>query len=543
MMWPPNYTQEFMRRQGLLRRLQEHPEHIQGAKEYYRTRPAEFINDWCITYDPRNVFTDLPTTMPFCTFPRQDDMVEYIYSCLNDQANGLIEKSRDMGASWIACAISVHLWLFVDGAAIGWGSRKQDLVDSLSDPKAIFPKMRDLINSLPSFFKPKGFDRKIHMPFMRLINPENGSSIVGESGDSIGRGGRTLIYFKDESAHYEHPELIEAALGDNTNVQIDISSVNGIGNVFYRRRMAGEEWEPGRDIKRGTTRVFIMDWRDHPNKTQEWYEDRRSASEAEGLSHVFAQEVDRDYAASVENTIIKGKWLRSCIDAHIKLGFGDDGRKFAALDVADSGDDKNAWSYRKGVVFKHVEAWGDVDTTETAQRGVDLCAKFGVDDLQYDAVGVGAGVKGETNRLRKEKKIKPSLVITPWFGSGEVLFPDKHIDPVDKTSPTNKDFFENLKAQAYHNLSTACYKTYRAVEFGDEYPFDELISFDSSMENLFELEKELCQPTRVTSKRGKMMIDKKPEGTRSPNLADTVVMSYTPAKRKTPMNINPAALR
>ena len=28
---------------------------------------------------------------------------------------------------------------------------------------------------------------------------------------SIGRGGRKLIYFKDESAHYEHPEMIEAA--------------------------------------------------------------------------------------------------------------------------------------------------------------------------------------------------------------------------------------------------------------------------------------------------------------------------------------------
>jgi hypothetical protein len=55
--------------------------------------------------------------------------------------------------------------------------------------------------------------------------------LICEAGDNIGRGGRTLVYFKDESAHYEHPDLIEAALGDNTNVQIDISSVNGLGKL------------------------------------------------------------------------------------------------------------------------------------------------------------------------------------------------------------------------------------------------------------------------------------------------------------------------
>ena len=66
------------------------------------------------------------------------------------------------------------------------------------------------------------------------------------------------------SAHYEHPELIEAALSENTEVQVDISSVNGSGNVFYRRRMAGEIWTPGKKIESGVTRVFIFDWRDLP---------------------------------------------------------------------------------------------------------------------------------------------------------------------------------------------------------------------------------------------------------------------------------------
>jgi hypothetical protein len=69
-----------------------------------------------------------------------------------------------------------------------------------------------------------------HKLYVHHTNPA--FSAGGEAGDNIGRGGRTLVYFKDESAHYEHPDLIEAALGDNTNVQIDISSVNGLGNVL-----------------------------------------------------------------------------------------------------------------------------------------------------------------------------------------------------------------------------------------------------------------------------------------------------------------------
>ncbi|WP_198932413.1 hypothetical protein, partial [Brucella sp. CMUL 015] len=148
-----------------------------------------------------------------------------------------------MGATVAASAFSVWLWLYWPGAAIGFGSRKEDLVDRLGDPKSIFDKLRSCIRNLPSdLFWPKGFHPDKHMTYMKIINPSNGATIAGEAGDNIGRGGRTLIYFKDESAHYERPELIEAALGDNTNVQIDISSVNGMGNVFHRRRMAGFEW-------------------------------------------------------------------------------------------------------------------------------------------------------------------------------------------------------------------------------------------------------------------------------------------------------------
>lgn len=64
-------------------------------------------------------------------------------------------------------------------------------------------------------------------------------------------------------------------------MQIDISSVHGTNNVFYRRRMAGEEWRLGIIPIKGKTRVFIFDWKDHPGKTQAWYDQRRARNEAE----------------------------------------------------------------------------------------------------------------------------------------------------------------------------------------------------------------------------------------------------------------------
>jgi phage terminase large subunit len=206
---------------------------------------------------------------------------------------------------------------------VGWGSRKEQLVDKLGDPDSIFEKMRLIILGLPREFLPTGFNIKDDLSYMKIINRENGATITGEAGDNIGRGGRKRIYFKDEAAHLERPEKIEAALADNTRVQIDISSVNGLGNVFHRRREAGQEWQLGRPIAKTSANVFIMDWRDHPAKTQAWYDERKAKALSDGLLHIFAQEVDRNYAASVENVVIPPDWVRAAIDAHIKLGFGE----------------------------------------------------------------------------------------------------------------------------------------------------------------------------------------------------------------------------
>lgn len=509
-----------------------------GWKERYRDDPVAFINHWAVTYDPRNAASDVPTLLPFILFRKQEEFVDFLHQCLMEQANGLVEKSRDMGATWTCCAFSVWAWLFLPGAAIGWGSRKEALVDKIGDPDSIIEKIRILIRHLPKFMLPEKLNELIHMPFMKIVNPDNGATITGEAGDNIGRGGRKLIYFKDESAHYERPEKIEAALSDNTNCQIDFSSVNGLGNVFHRRRESGVDWKPGQtQLSRTRVNVFIFDWSDHPAKSQDWFEERQAKAEEEGLLHLFAQEVERNYSAAVAGVIIPAEWVTSAIDAHLKIDGMETGGWGGALDPADEGGDLHALALRKGVVLTDADEWGDGDTGEATRRSVGRLQEVGAlpVEFQYDMIGVGAGVKSEANRLANEKladgktPIMPKgLRFVPWNAGGAVLNPDERVIPSDKESPLNKDFYANLKAQGWWQLRLRFERTHKAVKHGERHDPATLISLSSALANLQKLRKELSQATRGKTGALKMLVNKTPEGTRSPNMADAVVMCFWP---------------
>jgi phage terminase large subunit len=538
--WPPSPRPTLELRERLLDAYRKHPSLLSDAKKYYARNSADFVNTWVDTYDPRNAGrVGRSPRMPFILFPRQWELFGFFEQLLEEQASGLIEKSRDMGATWAAGGFSVAKLLFVEGSSIGWGSRKADLVDNgAGDMDSIFEKMRYTIRSIPSVFYPKGFDVD-SMPYMKITSPLTESSITGESGDNIGRGGRKRAYFKDESAHYERPELIEAALGDNTNVQIDISSVHGLGNVFHRKREGGTDWEPGDPMYRDRTNVFVMDWSDHPDKDAQWYKMREDKARDEGLLHVFRQEVDRDYSASIEGTIVPAEWLRACVDAHLKIPGMLDGPYSGALDVADdtadNKGDSNAWSLRKFVTLIAVDEWGDRDTGESARRAVMHARELGQPiKVQYDCIGVGSGVKAETNRLAAERIMPKNVKFVSWDAGSSPLYPDQRVVTLDNgnedpESSLNKEFYGNLKAQGWWMLRRRAEKTFNFITKGKRYPVGELISIDSKIPKLRQVLKEISQPTvNKTVARLKLYVEKTPKGTRSPNIGDSVMMNYWP---------------
>ena len=373
----PDYAPIYLERAKRLSTIRSTSGMLDGLLEHYKDNPVDFINDWGMTFDPRNAEIGLPTQIPFIMFPKQADFVRWVRQRWISREDGLAEKSRDMGISWLSVAIAVWMWRFHKGTVIGFGSRKEEYVDNLGDPKSLFWKIRAYIQLLPVEFRPAGWDVKKHAPHMRILNPENGSAIIGEAGDNIGRGNRTSIYFKDESAFYERPDAIDAALSQTSNCKIDLSTPNGNGNPFYRKRHGGK------------IPVFVFDWHDDPCKDEAWY--RRQCETLE--PHIVAQEIDRNYEGSLADAFIPGEvvmvaMLKGPADIQPMGGLR------VGIDVARFGDDKTCIVFRRGRVLLKCVVLAKLDVAQVAGRARAEIAAYGEkpEQIAVDTIGIGAGV-------------------------------------------------------------------------------------------------------------------------------------------------------
>jgi hypothetical protein len=232
---------------------------------------------------------------------------------------------------------------------------------------------------------------------MSVRNPENGSVIVGEAGDNIGRGSRTSIYFKDESAFYERPEKIDAALSQTSNCKIDVSTPNGEGNPFARKR------------KSGKVAVFTFHWQDDPRKDQAWYDKQVATLDPV----IVAQEVDISYSASVANAWVPDAFVSEAQ----RIGPADvdePGLIRLGVDVARFGDDKTVFTPRGHRTVYAQTVLEKLDTMAVAARVKEFVlewntgAKDGVtiQQIAVDVIGIGAGVVDRLNEFHELRGIQ-----------------------------------------------------------------------------------------------------------------------------------------
>lgn len=88
-----------------------------------------FIENFGWTFDPRP--QGAPHHLPFKLFEYQKDTIRWLIDHIENGKDGLLEKSRDMGMSWIIFVyVPLWYWLFKDGTNLLLGSYKQDLVDN-----------------------------------------------------------------------------------------------------------------------------------------------------------------------------------------------------------------------------------------------------------------------------------------------------------------------------------------------------------------------------------------------------------------------------
>lgn len=249
------------------------------------------------------------------------------------------------------------------------------------------------------------------------------------------------------------------------------------------------------------------------------------------------------------DAVIKRSWIMAAIDAHKKLGISPAGQKRIGFDVADDGADKNATVAAHGALAYHADLWkaGEHELLKSATRVWNLALEHEA-EVVFDSIGVGAMTGAKINELNAGDTER-RIVRHTGFNAGAAVFRPDAIYARSQPPRTNKDFFANLKAQAWWLLADRFRATFNAVNGGAVPPQDELVFIDSTMPHLNQLIDELCTPKRDFDNAGRVKVESKKDLAKanrvggpqpSPNLADAFVMAFAPGRRG--LMISPEAL-
>lgn len=494
------YAEEIQRRTALYCSIRDNPKLIPEILEFCSVREhiIDFMCDWCWTFDPRNSSLGLPTTLPWIPWPKQIEFIEWMYTRYLNRESGLVEKARDAGATYLFCLVFLREWRWSDGFSAGIGSNKLENVDKRDNPKAIFPKIRNIMENMPTWWFPMGFDRKRHDNVANLINPENHANISGEGGDDIGRGDRRSMYFVDEAAYLEHPDSAAAALSRTTDSTFYLSTPHGM-NYFGKLRHGGN------------INVFTFDWKSDPRLSEEWFQ-RYSANND---PVIVAQEVLLDYHASVEGICIPVKWIEAAID--LKLNISHTDARIAGLDIAVGGKNKSAYVLRHGPKVEKIESWNFDNSTEVAHRAIEEGEKDMIQAMGYDSIGVGDGVKGVLKTRENQPRFRHYAL------SGNDSVSDTYWDEYQKHA---KDLFLNARAERWYRLKKRFERTYKFKTTGEQCSPQDLISIPNDRE----LISQLASPLEMKTESGKIKIESKEHmrgrGIDSPDKADALVYAF-----------------
>lgn len=266
---------------------------------------------WAWSVDPRE---DSPLALtPFVPFDKQNDAVDWFENLLFVlRKHGLMEKSRDMGATWLFILVSVKHWLFRPLFTALWGSINEDKVDKIGAKDTIFEKARVQLRLLPEFMMPAGYKEEKHATYLKIFNPANESMLSGEaSTQNFGRSGRYSVAFLDEHAFWPFlgkPQW--ASVSSSVKTCICFSSVNGKRTKQYELRTTPK------------FAVFTLKWTQHPWKDERWYK----ALSQSMKPHEIAAEIDIDYSASVA-----GKLLSEFSELHHIVTWSEFAEMFGAV--------------------------------------------------------------------------------------------------------------------------------------------------------------------------------------------------------------------
>lgn len=252
-------------------------EHQEAAMELCNRDIGYFFDYFAWTYDQRRT----PSDLPFMLYPYQDQYIHDLSEDIEKGESELIEKTRDMGVTWMVLTVFVYHWLFRNQSFLV-GSIVESKVDTIGDMDSHFERMRYIISKLPAWMLAKCDYNSKNSSYMRLYK-DNGASITGESmSPQFSRQGRYKSILLDEFAFIAASVTVWRACGDSSPCKIVVSTPNGSNNKFAMLRKSGQ------------IKVKTFHWKLHPRKDDAWYAKEKEKRSAKDV----AQELDINYTIS-----------------------------------------------------------------------------------------------------------------------------------------------------------------------------------------------------------------------------------------------------
>ncbi len=303
-------------RRAVHKRVREDPDYASVIIDACSRDPLFFLNGFGWTFDTR---VEPFCKIPFLLYPFQESAIIDLIRAFNSH-DILIEKTRDMGASWICLSSVYWAWRFRKDSMFLLVSRDETYVDKTGNPKTLFWKFDYLQDNLPEWLKPKGFKRSLHRHLLHIKNSENGSVVDGESTtDKVARGDRRTAIILDEFAAVERGESVLSSTMSATNCRIFNSTPLGKANAFY-------------DMRQTTIKKIRLHWSVHPLKNVGLYTTDKNGSlkilDRDGYPEGYVPLLDGSIRSPWYDKECRRSPIKRLIAQELDIDYGGSGGQF-----------------------------------------------------------------------------------------------------------------------------------------------------------------------------------------------------------------------
>lgn len=251
-------------RLALLEECAKDEDFRRGVMEICKRDFIFWINSFVWQFNPKKKGDESHlATAPFITWECQDEVILdrpettgrlgilWVYE--NDRT-AVVQKSREMGASWLFLIFQVWLSLFHEGHQTLNISRNEKMVDSKS-PDSLFWKIRFIHKWLPRWMTGEIVEEKMHFEY-----PLTGSFVTGEpSTGAAGVGGRAGTAFIDEFPRIKEDTAVRQGTASTAEARFFNGTHLGTGTEFFKLTITPE-----------IVQIFLH-WSQHPEKCKGAY--------------------------------------------------------------------------------------------------------------------------------------------------------------------------------------------------------------------------------------------------------------------------------